>query len=51
MILLVLLVFMISMTITSFGCVQFFMGGILHSTGDAFGKIVRRQIIFVARIQ
>jgi hypothetical protein len=48
---LVFLVFMISMTIASFGCVQSLMGGILHSTGHAFGKIVSPQIIFVARMQ
>jgi len=51
MILLILLVFMISMTITSFECVHFFMGGILHSIGHAFGKIVSPQIIFVVRMQ
>jgi hypothetical protein len=48
---LVLLVFMTSMTIASFGCVQFFMGGILHCTSHAFGKKFNPQIIFVARMQ
>jgi hypothetical protein len=51
MILLVFIVFMISMTIASFGSVQFSMGGILHSTRHVFGKIVSPQIIFVTRMQ